>query len=295
MDRYSDMAILIAVVDAGGFSPAARRLNMTHSAISKRVQRLEERLGAQLILRTTRTMALTEAGGRYVREARPILEDILALEAAIVHDSDAPRGTLKVTASNVFGHHQLVPAVIDFMRIHPDIRVNLTLTDAIIDIRQERIDVAIRSGVLSDPSLVAHKLGSNERLICASPAYLEAHGVPAKPSDLSRHLCLKLNFESRFNDWEFRSSSSREIRMEGGFTCNSLEAIRTVCLEGAGIARLPEFMVSDDVKAGRLTPLLQEFSRPSDSAIYALRAASDFVPARTRVFIEFLANRFASA
>ena len=294
MDRYSDMAILVAVVDAGGFSPAARKLNMTHSAISKRVQRLEERLGAQLLLRTTRSMTLTDAGGRYVREARSILEDIQALEAAVVHDSDAPMGTLKVTSSSAFGHHHIVPAVVDYMRQYPGIKVNLTLTDAIVDIRHERIDVAIRSGALSDQSLVAHKLASNERLICASPEYLAAHGVPAKPSDLSGHLCLKLNFESRFNDWEFRSSSSREIRIEGDFTCNSLEAIRTVCLEGAGIARLPEYMVNDDLKAGRLIPLLQEFSRSSSSAIYALRAASDFVPTRTRAFIEFLSDRFAS-
>ncbi|MNZ47419.1 HTH-type transcriptional regulator DmlR [compost metagenome] len=295
MDRYSDMAILVAVVDAGGFSPAARKLNMTHSAISKRVQRLEERLGAQLLLRTTRTMTLTDAGGRYVREARPILEDIQALEAAVVHDSDAPRGTLKVTSSSAFGQHHIVPAVIDFMRIYPDIKVNLTLTDAIVDIRHERIDVAIRSGVVADQSLVAHELASNERLVCASPDYLATHGVPAKPSDLSEHLCLKLNFESRFNDWEFRSTSNREIRLDGSFTCNSLEAIRTVCLEGAGIARLPEYMVNDDLKAGRLVPLLREFSRSSGSAIYALRAASDFVPTRTRVFIEFLSDRFAQA
>jgi DNA-binding transcriptional LysR family regulator len=295
MDRYSDMAILVAVVDAGGFSPAARKLNMTHSAISKRVQRLEDRLGVQLLLRTTRTMTLTDAGARYVREARPIIEDIQAMEAAVIHDSDAPRGTLKVTSSSAFGHHRIVPAVIDFMRIYPDVKVNLTLTDALADIRHERIDVAIRSGAVTDQSLVAHKLASNERLICASPAYLAAHGTPAKPSDLSDHRCLKLNFESRFNDWEFRSSSSREIRMEGDFTCNSLEGIRTACREGAGIARLPEYMVSDDLKAGRLVPLLQDFSRSSDSAIYALRAASDFVPAKTRVFIEFLSDRFASA
>lgn len=295
MDRYTDMAILVAVVDAGGFSPAARKLRMTHSAVSKRVQRLEERLGTQLLLRTTRTMALTEAGGRYVREARPILEDILALEAAVTLDSDTPSGMLRVTSSNAFGHHHVVPAVIEFMRFYPDIKVNLTLTDAIVDIRHERIDVAIRSGALTDSTLVAQMLGSNERTICASPAYLESMGVPTKPADLSEHLCLKLNFESRFNDWEFRSTSSREVRIEGSFSCNSVEAIRTACLAGAGIARLPAFMVGDDITAGRLIPLLQATSRSSDSGIYALRVASDFVPARTRVFIEFLADRFASA
>ncbi|MDH4567015.1 LysR family transcriptional regulator [Pseudomonas sp. BN414] len=294
MDRYSDMAILVAVVDAGGFSPAARKLGMTHSAISKRVQRLEDRLGIQLLSRTTRMVALTDAGERYVREARPILADIQALEAAVLLDSDAPRGMLRVTSSNAFGHHHVVPAVVDFMRTYPDIKVNLTLTDAIVDLRHERIDVAIRSGAVSDPSLVAQKLASNERIICASPRYLELHGVPARPADLAEHLCLKLNFESRFNDWEFRSASNREIRLEGSFSCNSVEAIRTLCLAGAGIARLPEFMVRDDLKSGRLVALLQDISRASDSAIYALRAPSNFVPARTRAFIDFLSDRFAS-
>lgn len=294
MDRYTDMAILVAVVDAGGFSPAARKLGMTHSAVSKRVQRLEDRLGTQLLLRTTRTMALTEAGDRYVRDARPILDDIRALEAAVMLDSDTPRGLLRVTSSNAFGHHHVVPAVVDFMRVYPHIRVNLTLTDSIIDIRHERIDVAIRSGALSDSSLVARMLGSNERIICASPGYLEAMGRPATPSDLSAHQCLKLNFESRFNDWEFRAPSSREVRLEGNLSCNSVEALRTACVAGAGIARLPRYMVSDDITAGRLIPLLQDSSHSSDSGIYALRVVSDFVPARTRVFIEFLAERFSS-
>ena len=154
MDKYSDMAILLAVVDARGFSPAARKLKMTHSAISKRVQRLEDRLGTQLLSRTTRTLSLTQTGERYVQLARPILEDIQALEAAVMHESEAPRGTLKVSAPNALGQYHVVPALIDFMRLYPAIKIDLTLTDAILDIRHERIDVAIRSGVLSDPSLV---------------------------------------------------------------------------------------------------------------------------------------------
>ncbi|MDZ5434842.1 LysR family transcriptional regulator [Pseudomonas fluorescens] len=295
MDRYSDMAIFIAVIDAGGFSPAARKLKMTHSAMSKRVQRLEDRLGTQLLLRTTRTMTLTQAGERYVQSARPILADIQALEAAVMHDADAPRGILKVSAPNALGQHHVVPALIDFMRRYPEIKIDLTLTDAIIDIRHAGIDVAIRSGELSDPSLVAHKLSANERLVCASPAYLDAHGVPGEPGELAGHSCLKLNFESRFNDWEFRAPNSRAIPIAGDFTCNSLDAIRTLCLAGMGIARLPKYMVNGDIQAGRLIPLLQAFSSPATSAIYALRAAGDYVPARTRVFIAFLTERLSAA
>ena len=292
MDKNTDMAMFVTVVDAGGFSPAARQLKMSHSAISKRIQRLEDRLGTQLLMRTTRSMVLTEAGEKYLREARLILENIEAMEAAVGLYADAPRGTLRVSASHAFGQRQIVPAVVEFMRAYPDLRIDLTLTDTIIDIRHERVDVAIRSAVLTDSSLIARKLASNDRLICAAPAYLRARGVPKEPIDLTIHDCLTLNFQSRFNEWEFRSASGRKVSIGGGFTCNSVEALHAACLAGVGIARLPEFLVGPDLVAGRLVRLLDDHRLPSESAIYAVRAPSDFVPAKTRAFIDFLVARF---
>lgn len=291
MEANSDMAIFVAVIDSGGFSPAARRLRITHSAVSKRVQRLENRLGIQLLLRTTRSMSLTEVGEKYLSEARSILHNIEALEGGIILGANAPRGTLKISASNAFGRQQIVPAIVDFMRIYPNLRIDLTLTDAIIDIRYERIDVAIRSAVLKDSSLIARKLASNDRIICAAPAYLGAKGVPTKPADLAAHVCLRLNFQSRFNDWEFRSTSPK-IRIDGGFTCNSVDAMHTACLAGVGIARLPESMIGSDLAEGRLISLLNDSRLPSESAIYAVRPDADFVPTKTRAFIDFLVDRF---
>ena len=292
MDKKTDMIIFVTVVDAGGFSPAARQLKMSHSAISKRIQRLEDRLGTQLLMRTTRSMMVTEAGEKYLRDARLILENIEAMEAAVGLYADAPRGTLRISASNAFGQRQIVPAAVEFMRAYHDLRIDLTLTDTIIDIRHERVDVAIRSAVLSDSALIARKLASNDRLICAAPAYVKASGVPTEPIDLTTHVCLTLNFQSRFNDWEFRSASGRKVSIGGGFTCNSVEALHAACLAGVGIARLPEFLIGPDLAAGRLVSLLDDHRLPSESAIYAVRAASDFVPAKTRAFIDFLVDRF---
>ncbi|MEO5325773.1 LysR family transcriptional regulator [Mesorhizobium sp. CC13] len=291
MEAHSDMAIFVAVIDSGGFSPAARRLGMTHSAVSKRVRRLEDRLRIQLLLRTTRSMSLTEAGQKYLREARSILHGIEALEAGMALGADVPRGTLKISASNAFGRLQVVPAIVDFMRIYPDLHIDLSLTDAVIDIGYERVDVAIRSAILKDSSLIARKLASNDRIICVAPAYLETRGVPTKPSDLAAHLCLGLNFQSRFNDWEFRGG--RKVRMDGRFTCNSVEALHAACLAGVGIARLPEFMVGSDLAEGRLISLLNDARLPSESAIYAVRPDADFVPMKTRSFIDFLVDRFS--
>lgn len=292
-DAAGDIAVFVAVVEAGGFSPAARRLGLTHSAVSKKVRRLEDRLGARLLNRTTRRLGLTEAGERYWREARAVLDRIEAMEAAVAGHDGAPRGTLKVSCSNAFGHRQLLPAVADFARRHPGVSVDLTLSDAMADLVADGIDVAIRSAALVDSTLVARKLASNDRLICAAPDYIARRGAPEAAADLADHDCLKLNLPSRFNDWEFQSESGRRtVRIDGRFACNSVEALHAACLAGLGIARLPEFLVGDDLAAGRLVALLEDCRAPSESAIHAVRPPGDVVPSKTRAFIDFLVGRF---
>lgn len=292
MGKNTDMEIFVAVIDAGGFSPAARRLTMSHSAVSKRIQQLEDRLGVQLLSRTTRSMVLTSAGERYLSEGRRILESIESLEAAVGLDGGSPRGVLKISASVAFGRHHIVPATFDFMKNYPDVHIDLTLTDTNSDIAREGIDVAIRSAALTDSSLVARKLASNDRIICAAPAYLEVNGAPTRPQDLATHACLKLNFQTPFNNWEFHPKSGANVRFGGTFACNNVEALHAACVAGVGIARLPEFIVSQDLATGRLISLLDNHRLPSASAIYAVRAALDFVPAKTTAFIDFLENRF---
>ncbi|WP_342629517.1 LysR family transcriptional regulator [Nguyenibacter vanlangensis] len=292
MDHHSDMAIYVKVVATGGFSAAARDLKMTHSAISKRVKRLEERLKTQLIIRTTRGMTLTEAGEQYFHEAKRIIENIESLEDAVVNSSGTPRGQLRVSVSNAFGRQQIVPAVVDFMKLFPDVAVDLTLTDRVVDLKEERVDVAVRSGVLNDSGLIARKLASNDRIICASPAYLMQYARPAQPQDLANHVCLKLNFPSKFDEWEFRGTKNRKMKPGGSFVCNSVEALHMACLAGIGIARLPEFLLGADLSSGRLISLLDDVRLPTGSNIYAVRPAGTIVPAKSRAFIDFLVARF---
>ncbi|MFS3136046.1 LysR family transcriptional regulator [Gluconacetobacter sacchari] len=292
MDHHSEMAIFAKVVAAGGFSAAARDLKMTHSAISKRVKRLEERLKTQLIVRTTRGITLTESGENYLQETKRIIESIESIENAIVNSSGDPRGHLRISVSNAFGRQHIVPAVVDFMKLYPEVVVDLTLTDRIVDLRDERVDIAIRSGVLSDSGLIVRKLASNERIICASPAYLTRKAYPSKPQDLANHECLKLNFPSKFDEWEFRGIRNKRIKLGGSFVCNSVEALHMACLAGIGIARLPEFLLAADLSCGRLISLLNDARLPTNSKIYIVRPAGNIVPAKTRAFIDFLVARF---
>lgn len=293
MDRHSDMTIYVKVVSSGGFSAAARDLNMTHSAISKRIKRLEDRLKTQLIIRSTRGMSLTDQGKHYLLEAKQIVEQIENLEDFIIDSSSSPCGQLRISASNAFGRQQIVPAVIDFMKLYSGVEVDLTLTDRLVDLKKERVDVAIRSGVLKDSSLIARKLLSNDRILCASPAYLAQNSKPEEPKDLANHICLKLNFLNEFDEWEFSGESNRKIKTAGSFVCNSVEALHMACLAGVGIARLPSFLIANDLSNGTLISLLEHARLPADSNIYAIRVAGNIVPAKSRAFIDFLVARFS--
>lgn len=290
--RYDlDMALVLAVVDKGSFSAAARAMGQTHSAVSKRIGQLEQRLGVQLLIRSTRSMKLTEAGEHYVLEARDILHRIISLEDRIADGGDRLRGRIRITTSNAFGQMHVVPAVLEFMEVHPEVEIDLTLTDVVDDVVRDGFDVAIRSAALPDSSLVARKLLTNRRVVCAAPSYVERRGRPNSPEDLADHACLRLNLPSAFNQWELRSV--QQVRLGPGFACNSIEALHAACKAGAGIAWLPMFLIGPDLEAGRLMPLLDDYRDPAtDSTISILRPAGDIVPARTRAVISFLAERF---
>lgn len=293
MKNDLDMSVLLSVVDEGGFSAAARATGQTHSAISKRIRQLEDRLGAQLLIRTTRRMRLTEAGERYVRGVRDILERIDLLETEITEGTGQLQGKIRLTASNAFGQMHVVPAIVAFMRQHPGIEIDLTLTDSIVDVVQDRYDVAVRNATLPDSSLVARKLMTNRRVVCAAPEYLLRHGRPERPEDLADHACLRLNISNNFNAWGLIRPPDARMRLGPGFACNSLEALHTACLAGLGIAWLPMFLVGPDLECDRLVPLLDAHRDPAtDSTISLVRPAGDIVPARTRTLIDFMVERF---
>ncbi|MFL9672944.1 LysR family transcriptional regulator [Pseudomonas marginalis] len=294
MDKHSDMAIVVAVVDAGGFSPAARSLNLTHSAISKRVQRLEKRLGAQLLTRTTRFMQLTEVGMVYVREARVILDKIQALERVVSSDSGAPRGGIRISASNVFGRHFVTPALISFLNLYPEIKIDLVLSDEFVDLKQDRIDVAIRIGHMSVVEHSCVKLGESLRTLCASPVYLDMHGKPEVFSDLVKHIRLKLNFNTEMNELAETAEPSLQAQALSRFTCNSVEAIHTACLAGHGIALLPDYLVAQDIADGRLVSLLHPAPDRPVPSIYAVVNFKETLPARVTILLDYISKMLAA-
>nr|WP_321250698.1 LysR family transcriptional regulator [uncultured Ruegeria sp.] len=294
MSQKTELEILLAVVDHGSFSAAARVLGYTPSAVGKRVHLLEHRLRVPLLVRSTRRMALTEAGRRYVEEARDLLARLTALEEDIAEDTGNLRGVIRVTSSAALGQLHVVPLVIEFMELNPDVEIELLLTDKIIDLVGDGFDLAIRSGILPDSSLVSRKLMDNQRIPCAAPGYLERSGVPLEPEDLTAHRCLCLGPEKHLSDWGFKRTGGGMSRLGSGFSCNSLEALRSACCAGRGIAWLPEFLISDDLRTGRLRPVLSDHAEPSaGGGVFVLRPEMPFLPRRVRTLIDFLADGFA--
>ncbi|EBA16410.1 probable transcription regulator protein [Roseobacter sp. SK209-2-6] len=294
MGQKTELEILLAVVDHGNFSAAARALGYTPSAVGKRVHQLEQRLKVPLLVRSTRRMTLTGAGRRYVEEARELFVRLTALEDDITDDADTLRGTIRLTSSAALGRLHVVPLVIEFMERHPDIEIELILTDKIIDLISDGFDLAIRSGILPDSSLVSRRLMSNRRRPFAAPAYLEQHGVPEKPEDLVTHKCLRLGQERQVSDWGFNGRQGGNVRLGPGFLCNSLEALHAACCAERGIAWLPEFLVSNGVHEGRLVPLLEDYTESdAGGGVFILRPETAFLPRRVRTMVDFLADRFS--
>lgn len=293
MTQKTELEILLAVVDHGNFSAAARVLGYTPSAVGKRVYQLEQKLRVPLLVRSTRRMTLTEAGQRYVGEARDILARLTALEEDIADDTGNLRGPIRLTSSAALGQLHVVPLVIEFMELNPEVEIELLLTDKIVDLVGEGFDIAVRSGVLPDSSLISRKLTNNRRVPCAAPAYLEQHGVPQRPVDLTTHKCLRLGQEKQLSDWGFIRTTGGVSRLGPGFSCNSLDALHAACRAGRGIAWLPEFLISHDLQTGRLHSVLPDHTEPSaGGGIFILRPEMPYLPRRVRTLSDYLADRF---
>ena len=295
MAQRTEMEILLSVVDHGSFSAAARALGYTPSAVGKRVHQLEQRLKVPLLVRSTRRMTLTEAGQRYVEEARDILVRLTALEEDIADRGESLSGTIRLTSSAALGRLHVVPLVIEFMKRHPEVEIDMLLTDKIIDLVGDGFDLAIRSGVLPDSSLVSRTLMNNRRVPCAAPGYLEQTGAPQQPEELAAHRCLRLGQERQISDWGFTRTPGSPARLGSGFSCNSLEALHAACRAGHGIAWLPEFLISDDLRIGRLLPVLTDHVKSgAGGAIFVIRPEAAFLPRRVRAMVDFLAGRFTN-
>jgi len=286
--RSGEMVVFDRVVQEGSLSAAARALHVTPSAISRSIARTEQRLGTRLLLRTTRAIALTAEGEAYLRAARRILADLAEVEEAIA-DQGVPQGRLRVSAALGHGRKTIVPLVAAFSARYPNIVVDLALGDEVVDILAGQADVAIRFGQLADSPLTARYLGVTGQVVVASPAYLALHGTPQVPEDLLQHNCLRFNFRRAEPDWPFvRDGQTYALKISGNIQCNSGEALAQLAREGAGIARIGAFSVADDLRKGVLVPLLEAWNPGDQEPIHAVFVGGAAMPARVRVFVDFL-------
>ena len=291
VNRSGEMEVFVRAVELGGFSLAARALRMTPSAISKLVARLERRLGARLINRSTRKLLLTSEGQAFLERAHRVLADLDEAERAVTAGA-VPRGLVRVNCNVPFGLHRLLPLVPRFTAAHPEVRLDIALTDQVIDLMDERADVAIRVGSMRPSQLIARKLGQSRMAVVAAPAYLAHRGVPQTPYDLEDHNCIAFNFARHVDEWSFVVDGTRvSLPARGDVVAGDGEISRRLALAGQGVTRLSLFHIRPDIKAGRLVPMLEAYN-PGDveevNVVYVGHGGR--LPARVRALIDSLVD-----
>ncbi len=282
----------IAVGRAQSFAEAARRLRLSTTAVSRHVAELEQALGVTLLHRTTRSVTMTEAGARYLPRAEAIMQELDNLNAEIGASDRIPRGNLRISAPPGIGHDWIVPLVTDFLIVHPQIDLELDLSERMVDLVGEGFDAAIRSGPLPSSSLIAHRIIEMRYRLCASPGYLDSHGVPASPGDLVNHDCLFWS-TSTIADvaaWTFRRDGvSQTVPIRCRLRIGNLPALCRAALAGLGLTMLPELDVQEDLSAGRLVSLLPDYEIPS-GVVSLVRPPAPFEPTRLRAFVDFITS-----
>ena len=294
IDGLADMAVFARVVEQETFSAAAADLGLSKSAVSKRVSRLEDRLGVRLLNRTTRRLSLTEAGTAFYQGCRQVVADAELAVQAVSRLAAAPRGTLRVNAPVSFGVLHLMPALPDLLARYPELRIDVTLNDRVVDLVEEGFDVGIRIAVLEDSSLVARRLAANRRIVAASPAYVAASAMPEAPEDLAAHDCLIYAYQAGGPVWQLQGPGGRRsVRVKGKLEANNGDALLAAAVGGLGIVFLPSFICGDALRAGRLVRLLPDWA-DEDSAVHAVYPAARNLSPKVRVFVDFLAERCAA-
>lgn len=293
VNRSGELEVFVRAVELGGFSAAARALGMTPSAVSKLVARLEARLGARLVNRSTRNLQLTPEGCVFYERGVRVLAELDETERGAATGATL-RGRLRVHANVPLGRHYLLPLVPAFLEAHPDITLDIVLTDQVVDLLEQRTDVALRSGPLKDSQLVARKLGDAKMVIVGAPAYLARHGTPQTPADLSAYNRLGFGFARAANGWPLLDSEQRriDVPVEGNAQVSDGETLRQLALAGVGLGRLAAFQVHEDVAAGRLVVLLEAFNPGDTEPVNALYLGQGgHLPARVRALLDFLVER----
>ena len=292
MDRLKCMQVFAKVVETGGFTAAAQALDVSRPMASKYVQRLEDELGVRLLNRTTRRVSLTQAGRGFYLKCQNIFADIDHAMAEASNLQITPRGNLRINAPISFGRDHLMSAIASFQNTYPEISVDLTLNDRLVDIVDEGFDLAIRIGRLRDSSLIARHLAPCQLIACAAPSYIEQHGTPQQPSDLAAHNCLIYTYSQESGQWTFEKDGKKEkIAVSGDFRANFGEAVVAAAIAGRGIVVDPSFIVGPFIRSGKLVPILTNWST-FPLGIYAVYPQARLLPLKVRVFIDFLADQF---
>ncbi|ANN69044.1 LysR family transcriptional regulator [Bordetella bronchialis] len=294
MDALSELAFFAMLARHGSLAATARELGLTPAAVSARLAKLERRLGARLLHRTTRRVTVTEEGELYLAEGARILGDLGALERRIAGNRAQPRGLLRVNATFGFGRRHIVPAVADFVRRYPEVEVQMRLTDRPLPLRDEGFDVGIRFGDIPDTRLTARRIAANRRLLCAAPAYLKAHGTPQSPRELQGHACLVVREnDAAYGTWHLQSGRRTEaVKVRGPLSSNDGESVLQWALDGHGIVLRSEWEVAACLRAGTLRALLPGWAAPP-ADIHALYAERANLPAKVSAFVDFLLDRYA--
>lgn len=294
MDSLTDIAVFAQVVESGSFTAAAEQLSLSKSVVSKYVSRLEDRLGARLLNRTTRRLSLTEVGRIFYERSQWGLQEIEEAEAEVSRLQGEPRGTLRLNTPMSFGILHIAPALPDFLSQYPEISVDMNLDDRQVDIVDEGFDLSVRISELPDSSLVARRVAPCSHTVVASPEYLQKNGIPTSPDDLRNHNVISYRYQDSARVWHFRGPDQRSVSVpvSGSIQMNNSLALREALLGGVGITRTPTFVVGQDIQSGKLQPVLTNYDT-LEVSIYLVYAQRRHLSPKIRAFVEYFAERMA--
>jgi DNA-binding transcriptional LysR family regulator len=291
MDRLESMSTFLAAVEAGSLSAASRKLGIPLATVSRKVSELETHLRTRLVNRTSRQLTLTDAGRSYVAACKRILDDIGEAERAASGEYAAPRGDLVIAAPIVFGRLHVLPVVIEFLKKYPDIDVRLSLADSVVNLQEHDVDLAVRIGELPDSSLIATRVGAIRRVICGSPDYFAARGMPKAPGDLAQHDCITFHGLTAPEHWQFgHGKAAQSVPVHSRLVVNTAEAAIDAAIASVGVTRVLGYQVANALRSGALTLALEKFE-PAPWPVSLVHAGQGLLPLKLRAFIDFAAPR----
>jgi DNA-binding transcriptional LysR family regulator len=291
MDRMTSISTFVKIAEAGGFAAAARKLGVSPSTVTTQIQDLEDRLGVRLLNRSTRKVSLTEIGRAYYERCMHILADMDEADSAVQAMHAKPSGTLHLNVSLAIPFF-VAPVITEFTSLYPDVKVNMTMSDQMVDLVEEGIDLAITTMPMPNSNLVMRRVGSVRLLVCGSAEYYARRGMPRDPDDLVNHNCMKYTFSSWGNEWRFKSpEGQRAIQVTGNMEANSVNALKLAAVLGQGLILAPEFLVMGEIKSGKLIPVLSEFCTP-ELPINAVYPHRQHLATNVRSFLDLVTNHF---